>query len=298
MFRTGKILTLLQVVLLACVCSAQTEDKKQNDVDKLLTSNSLRAMSGSTSLWSISSSWNYNGGNLPSPFNQDRPNISGAAATTSKTDLDGSVMVKYGFAPTQALLSGVGLRYISPFNAKIGEGYDGDRFDVLNPFAIYQYVYNFAGVQAVLQAKALEWTQTDQTANGYAQQYAIDQESMYEVGNTGLSLALSTVAVCNTFNKNDPSLASAQSRYQLQMSPYAEYKINSKLNLKTMLNLFMYENYRSSGSTWVRDKVIQSVGAGYAFTRDIFFYPNISFIPLDIAPTRMTVSLSLTLNLF
>src|ERR1700722_11344398 len=157
-------------------------------VDQILTSNSLRAMSGSLSRWSLATTWSYNGGNLASPFSQSRPNIANSSATTSDTDLDASLNGKFSFDATHSLLAGFGLRYIAPFNSTPGSDYTAARFDVLNPNAVYQYVYGIHGVQALVQGKLLQWTQADQTANGYAQQMALDQESMYTFDDTGLSL--------------------------------------------------------------------------------------------------------------
>jgi hypothetical protein len=267
------------------------------EVDKMLTSNSLRAMSGSLSKWSLASTWNYNGGNIASPFSANRPNIAGASATTSKSDVDGSLNVKYNYDVHHAFLAGFGLRYITPFQSTPGADYHGDRFDALNPNFIFQYLYNFSGLQAVLQAKVTQWTQSDQTANGYGQQFAIDQETMYTIGKTGLSLAASSILVYNTFTKSDAQLATSQSVYQLQFAPYAEYKINERYNLKTSLNLFMYEHYRA-GANFKRDTVTQAFGVGIAFTRDIFLYPNVTFVPMNLSPKITNVGIQLTLNLF
>lgn len=301
---------MIKAVIIGCILIgtnvwAETQSQPDNTnkvkgsekVDQMLTSNSLRAFSGSKSRWSIASVWNYNGGNIPSPFAQNRPNIAGAAATTAKTDVDASLNGKYNWDVKHAILAGFGLRYISPFNSTPGSDYSGKRFDVLNPCFIFQYLYDFAGVQAVLQTKVLQWTQTDQTANGYAQQYSFDQESMYPIKGTGLSLALSTIFNLNTFDKNDDALKGAQSQYQVQIAPYLEFKLNDVFNLKTMLNLFFYDNYRSD-SKWNRETVIQSLGVGIAFTRDIFLYPSVSFVPADLSAKLTNVSVQLTLNLF
>lgn len=269
----------------------------EQSADDIITSNSLRAMSGSLSKWSFASTWNYSGGNIPSPFAQNRPNIAEAAATTSKTDIDGSVNIKYNFNVNHALMAGFGVRYIAPFSDTPGDDYAGNRFDATNPIFIFQYLYNAFGAQALVQAKVMQWTQTDQMANGYAQQLAVDQETMYPIKGTGLSLALSTVVVYNIFNKNGDDLAASQSQYQIQVGPYAEYKLNDTYNLKTMLNLFFYEHYRSE-TRWTRDTVIQSIGVGISIARDIFLYPNVSFIPFNLSPQLTNVGVNLTLNLF
>lgn len=79
-------------------------------VDDLLTNNNLRALSGSTSLWSMASQFNYDGGTINTPFSQDRPNIASESATTNKADLDGSISAKYNLNAKNSLMAGVGIR--------------------------------------------------------------------------------------------------------------------------------------------------------------------------------------------
>jgi hypothetical protein len=267
-------------------------------IDELITNKNLRAYSGSTSRWSIASMWNYNGGTVKEPFSEDRPNISEASATTVKSDLDGNLSSKYNINVKNSLMAGVGMRWIAPLSKGGPKDYEGTRLDVQNPYIQYQYLYNW-GVQSVLQFQVMQWTQADSTAQGYDKQFLLDQENMYEVGDTGLSLGGSVWLQYTTFNKSSPDLWAAQSDYQFGFTPDIEYELTDKLNLRTTFNLWIYEHYKNRpGSTFVHDKIYQSVGLGYSVTRDIFIYPNVQFLPARIASNFTNVGLQATINLF
>jgi len=283
-----------------------------DQIDNLITNKNLRALSGSTSRWSIASQFNYNGGNLQSPLAEDRPNIADASGTTTKADLDGALWVKYNLDLNNSLMAGFGIRWIAPLAKGGPTNYDGTTFDAINPEIQYQRIYKFLGVQAVLQASLMQWTQADQTAHGYGQQLNVDQENMYEFGETGLSIGASTWAQYQLFNKTGsfgnptnsddfiPDLAAIQSVYAINISPILEFEITEKIIFRTVLGLWQYEHYRSENSAFnfSRDKVYQSVGVGFSVTRDIFLNPNIQFLPDDIRDTATNVGLGATINMF
>ncbi|HEX7676021.1 MAG TPA: hypothetical protein VF412_17725 [Bdellovibrio sp.] len=277
-------------------------------VDDLITNNNLRAYSGSTSRWSIASAFNYNGGTVNTPLSQDRPNISDASGNTVKADLDGSISVKYNLNVQNSLMAGVGLRWIAPFEKNGPRDYSGTTTDVMNPYLQYQYLYKWTGIQSVLQVSAMKWTQADQTAFGYDYQLGVDQENVYEIGSTGLSVGASIMGQFQGFNKSGSysgngtfiaDLKTQQSTYAFALSPYLEYQITDKVNFRTLISLWSYEHYASDNAgVYVHDKVYQSVGIGYALTRDIFLYPNVQFLPDQMEPSLTNVALSATINMF
>lgn len=278
-------------------------------VDDILTNNNLRALSGSKSKWSIASQYNYEGGTISSPFSQDRPDISAASGTTDKADIDGAISVKYNLDLKNSLSFGIGVRCIAPLSSRI-ENYSGTRFDAFNPYLQYQHIYKWFGIQSVLQVQYLKWTQADFTAYGYSHQFSVDQENMYEIGKTGLSVGVSLYAQYQLFNKSGaysvPSdtdnyvadLATVQSVYQFIAAPELEYELNDTFNLRTLVSLLSYEHYAAGVDTLVHDTVYQSIGVGISVTRDIFLYPNIQFLPGHIEAALTNVGLSATVNLF
>ena len=269
-------------------------------VDDLITNNNLRALSGSTSLWSIASQFNYNGGTLGDPLSQDRPNISAGSATTTKADLDGQISAKYSLGVKDALMAGVGIRWIAPFSTGNLKNYAGTAFDVMNPYLQYQHVYKWFGIQSVVQIQGLLWTQADQTVVGYQSQWTADQENMYEIGKTGLSVGASTYVQFENFNKHNSSLLSSQSIWSFGIAPELEYQVSEKINLRTLVSLLTFENYASYANRLVltQDAIYESVGVGISLTRNVFLYPNVQFLPGNLALDQTNVGLTATINMF
>jgi hypothetical protein len=292
-----------------------TPKKKKNTipdadaVDDLITNNNLRAYSGSVSRWSIASQFNYNGGTISSPLSQDRPDISGASGTTTKSDLDGSISAKFNINAKNSLLAGFGVRWIAPLSGG-PSNYDGSTYDAMNPYITYQYIYKWFGIQSVLQTQFMQWTQSDQTALGYGQQINIDQENMYDIGKTNISVGASVAVQYQWFNKTgsygDPNsdnyvadLGTVQSQYLFTIAPEIEYQLTEKVNLRTLISLWTYEHYVSAPNfSFVHDTIYQSIGVGYSVTRDIFLYPNIQFLPGQLEASETNIGLTATVNLF
>lgn len=280
------------------------------DADDILTNNNLRAASGAKTKWSFAGNLNYSGGTVGQPFGEDRPNISAGGGNTTKTDIDGTLSIKYNLNSLHSLFLGFGARYIAPFTRgavgpdQRGNPYEGARSDAYNPSLTYQYIYKYSGVQAVFTTSFMQWTQTDQTAVGYARSYSVNQENVYEVPNTNLSVGASVGFSFNDFDKEDPGAIAGdfnsynQSLLQLWLSPYAEYSLTEKINLRTVLNIFSYEHWRMDPATKFRlDKGTQSVGVGFSVTRDLFLYPNVQFLPDNFNASNTNVAIGCTVNL-
>jgi len=295
----------------------QPQNKKNymsgsEEIDDMITNANLRALSGSKSKWSLATQFNYNGGSVGSPLSEDRPNIADTSGTTVKSDLDGSLWLKYNIDVKNSLMLGFGVRWIAPLAKNGPSNYDGTTFDALNPEIQYQRLYKYFGIQAVLQASLMQWTQADQTAVGYAQQFNIDQENMYEFGESGLSIGASTWVQYQTFNKSgsygsasDPDnyisdLATVQSQYAFFVAPVLEYEITDKLTFRTLVGLWQYEHYLSDRNPTglIHDKIYQAIGFGISITRDIYLNPNVQFLPDDIRGDKTNVALNATINVF
>lgn len=279
-------------------------------VDDLITNNNLRALSGSLSRWSIASQFNYNGGTVQDPFSQDRPNISDASGNTIKADLDGAISTKYNIDGKNSLMAGIGMRWIAPMAMGNLNNYAGTPFDVMNPYLQYQYVYKWLGIQSVMQVQGMLWTQADYTAIGYAGQFSVDQENMYQIGKSHLSIGVSSVAQYNLFNQSGPylpagsstpiDLSTVQSVWAFDFAPILEYQITPKINFRTLVNVFYYEHYAnfSSPTALFHDAIYQSIGVGLSITRDVFLYPNVQFLPGNMAANLTNVGVAATINVF
>lgn len=267
--------------------------------DDILTNNNLRAMSGSTSKWSIASSFTYDGGTVASPFAESRPNIAGASATSTDTDVNGLLNIKYNINKQNALLLGFGIRKMAPFvsSGPSAQFYNqgGKDMDAFDPSLTYQYIYKLGVIQSVLQIGFTQYTRQDIVSNqggNLDKGFGLDQENIIEIGNTGLSIGGSIGVAGNT----PTDFSQDYSRYQYWFDPYIEYSLSEKINLRTVLNLWTYEIYPVAGL--IHDNVTQSVGVGFSITRDIFLYPNVQFLPDHASLDVTNVGITATINLF
>ena len=271
-----------------------------DDIDETITNKKMRAETGSKSKYSFSSQLNYIGGSIDKPFAADRPNIAGMTGTTDAALLGGQLSGKYNISSSKSLLAGVGVRWISPLQgSSVPSGYTGKKVDADNPYLIYQYLYKWAGVQSAMQISPTFYTDSNLVNDGYVTTLAISQNNIYEIGHSGLSLGLYLLAQTGYYNKNTPQAEANQSDFTINVDPFIEYQLTDKANIRTVTNLWNYEHARNlAANTYIFDKVYQSVGLGYALTRDIFLYPNIQFLPDDIRADRTNLALNTIINLF
>lgn len=274
---------------------------KNDNVDDILTNKMMRAQTGSKSKWSISNSINYNGGSLETPLNEHIPNISAGTGLTNYANLTDSISVKYRATTQSSVSAGIGARWISPFNgSEVPQGYNGNKYDAYNPYLRYQYVYRWQGVQNALTAGPTLTTFNNLTRMGYVGNAIVQQNSVYEVGQTGFSVGALAYVIYAAYNNDSIPYRSSISDYSGAFEPFLEYKISPKINLRTFWSALSYEHIVAEprALTFQQDIVTQSVGVGVSVARDVFLYPNVTFIPYDLRSDRTNVCLSANINLF
>jgi hypothetical protein len=281
--------------------SAQPSTVPGDDIDQTITNNKMRAETGSKSKYSFASQMNYYGGSINAPLAGDRPNIAGATGTTDASLLGGQVSGKYNLSSSTSVLAGVGMRWISPLQGStVPQGYTGNKVDVDNPYIVYQYLYKWSGIQSALQLQPTFYTNSNLVNTyGYVGTFAISQNNIYEVGHSGVSLGLYLLAQTGYFDNNSETAKANQSDFSINVDPFIEYQLTPKANIRAVTNLWNYEHARSMRwNTYIFDKVDQSIGLGYALTRDIYLYPNLQFLPDDIRADRTNLALNTYINLF
>lgn len=275
------------------------------DIDELITNKKMRAEAGSKSKYSIRTKLNYNGGTVEKPLAESRPNISGGTALTDVALLSGEISAKYAIDQKKSLMAGIGVRYITPFQGsktpvlKDGRGnpkpYNGSKIDADNPYLIYQYATKVGGVQLVSSIQPKLMTQSNIVRQGYVSQLGTDITAIYDVGTSGLGLGLYTFLGGFTFSKYDAGMADLE----FAVSPFVEYQLNDRLNLRTVFNTWMWHHNRGRAmNSWDHEAMVQSVGVGISVSRDVFLYPNVQFILDDIRADRTNVALNSAFNIF
>jgi hypothetical protein len=276
-----------------------------DDVDVVITNNKLRADSGSKSRYSISNGVNYQGGMMSKPLSEIRPNITGGTGATAFASLTDSLAAKFSLPHRRAILTGAGLRWITPFYglpkpvSRTGVKFSGQKVDLDNPYLTYQYIYRWQGVQSVFSTGATLFTRSDQRAQGFVGMYDIRQTSVVEIGHTAFSVGGLLDINTSMFDKGG-AFKTGQADYSGGFYPFLEYQFNKRFNFRTIVGLWSFEHLRStpSATTFFKDKIYESMGIGISVARDVFLYPNVQFLPENIRSDLTNVGLSASINLF
>jgi len=268
------------------------------DTDAIITNIKMRAESGSKSKYSLAFSLGYNTGGLEKPFDEKRPNLSGAAGATEFTSLNGSFSGKYTFDAQRSFFAGFGARWITPTEAKAPPGFD--KVDADNPYVRYQYLYRWYGIQASLGLLQTLYTNSNLLKNGYVTQTSISQYNAYDFGGSKFSIGFIPYLNLGFFDKDTPQAKTTQSDYGFGMTPFIEYRVNDWINLHTNSNPLSFEHLRSNSGahTYNRQTVIQTLAVGFALTRDVYLSPGVEWMVADPRIDRTRTWISATINIF
>jgi len=281
-----------------------TESKNRppgEDVDRLITNPKMRAETGSKSKYSISLGMGYAGGSLEKPLAERRPNITEGTGATSVATLGGSVSGKYAITSVKALFAGAGLRWVTPLQGvQKPEGFSGDKFDMDNPYFIYQYLYKWLEIQSAVQAQMTYFTASNLVNSGYVSSFGFSQNNIYLIPETRVSFGLTGYTILGLFDDHSAQAKAMQSDYGFGILPFVEYRLSDRMSFHTSTNLFVFQHLRSNkgANTYLRQKVSQNIGIGYAVTRDFYLSPSVDFLISDIRPERSTFFLGANLNIF
>jgi len=272
--------------------------------DQLITNKRLRADSGSLSLWSISSSFNYQGGSLSDPADAKRPNIVNGADALTLQNLTGDIGVRYRITKILSITGSTGLFMTTPFHDsidtdsdKLRENFEANhqKLTLNDPLLRLTYLSKWDDVQSVSNGKLTLITNNQQKLAGYLWSYYFSQNFMYQFEETRFSIGANLTAQLYSFSRENDALTDRV----FGVYPAFEYEINETLNFRTAFGTFVYQHLRSSDSyTYEKRAVYQSLGLGISVTRDIFLYPNLQYIPSDIRSDRTNLALNANINLF
>ena len=272
--------------------------------DQLITNKRLRADSGSLSEWSMSSSFNYQGGSLSDPTDAKRPNIVNGADALTLQNLTGDIGVRYRITKLLSITGSTGLFMTTPFhnsidtdNEKLKENfeYNHQKLTINDPLLRLTYLSKVGDIQSVSNIKLTLITNNQQKLAGYLWSYYLSQNFMYQFEETRFSIGANLTAQLYSFSRENESLTDRV----FGVYPAFEYEINETFNFRTAFGTFVYQHLRGSdSSTYEKRAVYQSLGLGISITRDIFLYPNVQYIPSDIRSDRTNLALNANINLF
>ena len=296
---------LLMQMLLPLTVPAFADEKPQ-DVDEIITNIKMRAESGAKARYSIATAMGYSAGPLKNTFSDYRPNLSGGTGSTDFASFSFTVSGKYNLNTQHSLFAGIGGRWITPLRAGTPKSSDpaknftGDKVDVENPYITYQYLYRLWGIQNSFSASETFYTNSNLQRLGYVTNWSIGQNSLWDIGATGLTFGLNAAFNVGYFDKHTEKAKAAQSTYGITLTPALEYRVNKWMNARTDLYIFSVQHRRNRDelTTVVRQKVVQGFTLGFAVTRDIYISPGIQWNPSEMKPERTTTWLSANINIF
>lgn len=298
-------LKLRLLLLLFLPLSALAQDRVE-DVDQIITNIKMRAETGAKARYSIATAMGYSAGPVNDVFSDFRPNLSGGTGSTDFASYSFTVSGKYNFNTQHALFAGIGGRWLTPLSAGTpkstnpARNYTGDEVDVENPYVTYQYLYRLWGIQSSFSATETFYTNSNLQRLGYVTNWSIGQNSLWDIGATGLTVGLNLAMNLGYFNKHSEGAKSKQSTYGITLTPALEYRVNDWMNMRTDLYIFSVQHRRNKEelTTVVRQKVVQGFTLGFALTRDIYISPGIQWNPSEMKPDRTTTWVSANINIF
>ncbi len=292
-------LFLAAAVTLLTIAGQVHADEVQ-DVDDIITNIKMRAETGAKARYSIATAMGYSAGAVNDILSDYRPNLSGGTGSTDFTTFSGTVSGKYNFNTQNALFAGIGGRWITPLREGTPKSFNGDKFDAENPYVTYQYLYRWAGIQNSLSANETFYTNSNLQRLGYVTNWSFGQNSLYDIGRTGLTLGLNASFNVGYFNKHSAAVKPMQSTYGISITPALEYRVNEWMNMRTDLYIFSIQHRRDQDelTTVTRQKVVQGFILGFAITRDVYISPGIQWNPSEMKPERTTTWLSANMNVF
>jgi len=300
-------LSLVMLYSFTAIADAKLNPVKttqEDEADQLITNRRLRADSGSLSLWSVSTAFNYQGGSLARPKDALRPNIVKGADALTLQNLTGDVGIKYRMTKLFSLTMSTGVFMTTPFhktiktdNSKLQKNFDENhqKMTVNDPLLKATYVNKFFDVQSVTNLKLTLVTNNQQKLEGYQWSYYLSENIMRQHEGTKLSYGANIAIQTYSFSRQNDALTDRV----FGIYPAIEYEINEKVNFRTAFGTFVYQHLRGDESnTYEKRKVYQSLGLGILLGRDVFLYPNIQYIPSDIRSDRTNIALSTNVNFF
>lgn len=262
------------------------------DIDNEITNKKLRAETGSKSKFSFRSSFNYNGGNLEKPLASDRPQLDPAVDVPVDTALSGAIGVKYRASDRDALSLQVGVAMNRPLEG--GSLSEEGKSDVSDPSLTYERLYKLYGVQMVSSAGLNAATTRFDNRRGVVGGWGVGQTAIYSATtkwDLGLALDLN-----GSITNNVPAIANPYA-YQVGLYPFAEYAFNDKYSFRTVFRYSTYTSKLNSPNVYEASLGTQSMGIGIGVTRDIYFYPNVQFVPTNLVSDRTNWGMSANISL-
>lgn len=284
------------------------KNKVEGDLDTEITNPKIRADSGSKSKFSMSTTMSYKGGAISRPFGVERPNLAGVPENQVDSSIDGSLKVRYRPSTHSSFTLGVGMGLKTPFQGDVN--HDNSQVNIGDPLVGYNYTFAAGGLQHSMNLTGSAGTSQESLHVDQDASAAVDYTLMKAFQN-GVHLGFSTSAWNNFYNtapgKNTATMirssdhqVDSRTAWAMSFFPTLEYYLSDKVAVRTLFGYFRWRHLYGDSKTWsmTRMKEYHSVGLGLTVARDVYVYPNVQFLPLDIRSKYTNFGISTTINVF
>lgn len=263
----------------------QVSGNKKFEADKDITDARLKADAGSLSRYSLKFSLSYYGPPVGDISNKKQPNPDGSI-TNNYTSLTGAISGRYRLNSKSAISIGTGVGARTPFHGT-------EEFDVKNPFIGIDYSSRLGDVQMRNSGSVEAATYPEYQKVGQYAGLDFKNSLVYNIGTSGFAAGLDTSVNYFFYERGYEPKDTSAGRYVLSFYPEMKYNVSDKLNFSTSLAIrFLNPRARSSEADLLNRNLTSRIGMGYAFSRDIYFSPNLNFYPNNFAWESTTVNFS------
>jgi hypothetical protein len=289
--------------------ATDSKNHVDGDLDQEITNPKLRTDSGSKSKFSGSASMTYKGGSLAQAFGAERPDLSGLPENQTDSSLDAGLRMRYRTSKNRSFTLGTSLGVRTPLQGDVDS--TSNQISVGDPLLTYNYTWAGAwGLQNSTNLYLSYGTSKESIRMDQVASAAADYSVMRSIASR-LQVGLTANLYQNFYSNkpgadsitavhNDPNHVDRRTANSLSISPTLEYYLNDKVAIRSTMSYFRWRHVYGDHDEWslMRVKESQSIGVGWNVTRDVYLYPNVQFLPLDIRSQYTNVGLSTSINVF
>lgn len=281
------------------VSEVQKPEEAKKDIDDEITNARLRATTGSKKKWSFAGGFGYSGASIKNPTSTERPQLNDGQASADPVSASADLSIKYRMTENDALNFGFGMSYTPEYtkNKITGEKAKAN-LGASNPYVSYTRAFKAADVQHVLSASLSKYTlPEDVDDKKLAYSTSVSHTMMAPIGNSKAELGLYTFIGGELYSEANPSSTDGRTAYQFGLNPIFEYAFSDTVSFRTVSRWLTWTVLDNDYERGYLAGITQSMGVGFAVSRDIYLYPNMQWKWSQVNADQTTVGFSANINL-
>ncbi len=278
-------------------------DTGPKDIDDEITNARLRATTGAKKKLSIASSFSYSGAAITNPLSTERPQLNDGLASADPAKANADISLKYRLTDNDHLNLGFGVDYTPEYTADKATGRkQTSRTNASSPSLVYSRVFKAGGIQNVLSAGVSKYTAKEDLDTNLNYQASVSHTMMAPIGSSKAEIGIYTYFAQEFYSKLDEGQAERGNEknttsHQVGIMPIFEYAFSDKVSFRTVSRWLTWTVMNSDKDRGFIAGQTQSMGIGYAVTRDVYLYPNMQWKWSSLNANQTTVGFSANINL-